>query len=405
MSRILLCLSVHRLHHPWQCDSGAVVNVTNLKDKNKDEIIVPYPQAGVWFISVKSQCFHIDPNKSEEIVVPCNSTLPVANLTVKLAPCIDGGCGKYGTCKLYMETDLLYSACNCYSGWRGYGCNDGSKAVSDGLERLAVYLLTLSNLGFIPGICLAIHRKFYVEALVYFYNMFFSTFYHACDSSGIYQLCIMPYNALSFADFFASLLSFWVTLMIMARIPHGVRSFLHMLSALFISLGEVYNRHGLVEQLLPIAGGVFIVIVSWGVESYRRKTVFPSKKRLLRFILPGLVLSSMGLIIVLAFQTESNYKYVHSTWHLLVSLSILFLLPPGRYKSDTSGSLSVQSGDITRQPFHERPDEYLANIHHADDIDVVAPREPASPPLTPSIGRERGLKLQSRQQSRQSLVL
>ena len=73
----------------------------------------------------------------------------------------------------------------------------------------------------------------------------------------------MPYDALSFADFFASLLSFWVTLLAMARIPTRVRSFFHMLGALLISLGEVYKRHGLLEQLLPIAGGVAIVGVTW----------------------------------------------------------------------------------------------------------------------------------------------
>lgn len=63
-------------------------------------------------------------------------------------------------------------------GWRGYGCNDGSRAQTASTEKVAVYLLTLSNLGFIPGIALAAYRRFYIEALVYTYNMFFSTVSH-----------------------------------------------------------------------------------------------------------------------------------------------------------------------------------------------------------------------------------
>ncbi len=38
----------------------------------------------------------------------------------------------------------------------------------------SLLFLTLSNIGFVLPILLAIYRKLYIEALVYFYNMFFS---------------------------------------------------------------------------------------------------------------------------------------------------------------------------------------------------------------------------------------
>jgi hypothetical protein len=60
------------------------------------------------------------------------------------------------------------------SGYRGYGCTDSSH--SDVSKYLpSVLLLTLSNLMFIPAIIMAIYYRLYIEALVYFFNMFFST--------------------------------------------------------------------------------------------------------------------------------------------------------------------------------------------------------------------------------------
>ncbi len=59
-------------------------------------------------------------------------------------------------------------------GYRGYGCTDDTYAYTS-KNLSSVLFLTLSNLMFLPAIVLAIYRHLYIEALVYFFNMFFST--------------------------------------------------------------------------------------------------------------------------------------------------------------------------------------------------------------------------------------
>ena len=60
------------------------------------------------------------------------------------------------------------------AGFRGYGCTDNRQSY---LWKFlpSVLFLTLSNLLFIPAIIMSIYYRLYLEALIYFFNMFFST--------------------------------------------------------------------------------------------------------------------------------------------------------------------------------------------------------------------------------------
>lgn len=61
------------------------------------------------------------------------------------------------------------------AGYAGWGCTDASHATSDFQLLLGTLLLTISNVLFAPAVVLALRRRFYTEALVYAFTMFFST--------------------------------------------------------------------------------------------------------------------------------------------------------------------------------------------------------------------------------------
>ncbi|CAG2218559.1 Transmembrane protein 8B,Post-GPI attachment to proteins factor 6 [Mytilus edulis] len=231
--------------------------------------------------------------------------------------------------------------------WRGYGCTDGSMAESDGTILSTMLLLTLSNAFFIPGIFLSIRRRMFVEGLVYVFTMFFSTFYHACDVNNVkYTWCMMDYGVLSFCDFYGSIMSFWVTLLAMSQLNDTVRSIFHMLGALCLAMGVEYNKHGLWVFVAPALTGVVIMSISWVVQCRKRKNCYPSKWRYLKFILPGILLAGTGLIIFAFLETDENYKYTHSAWHVVIALSIVFLLPSRKTSKDGQDYSLVQNHQV-----------------------------------------------------------
>ncbi|NWQ82103.1 TMM8A factor, partial [Columbina picui] len=140
---------------------------------------------------------------------PCTNVTAEVYLRAYLSPCIND-CGIYGQCKLLRTNNYLYAACECKAGWNGWGCTDNAEAFSYGFQLLSTLLLCLSNVMFVPPVAIAVRSHYLLEAAVYIFTMFFSTFYHACDQPGIVVFCIMDYDVLQFCDFLGSLMSVWV---------------------------------------------------------------------------------------------------------------------------------------------------------------------------------------------------
>ncbi|XP_045418788.1 transmembrane protein 8B isoform X1 [Lemur catta] len=221
---------------------------------------IPFPQTGTWFLALRSLC------GTGSRFVRCRNATAEVRLRTFLSPCVDD-CGPYGQCKLLRTHNYLYAACECKAGWRGWGCTDSADALSYGFQLLSTLLLCLSNLMFLPPVVLAIRSRYVLEAAVYTFTMFFSTFYHACDQPGIVVFCIMDYDVLQFCDFLGSLMSVWVTVIAMARLQPVVKQVLYLLGAMLLSMALQLDRHGLWNLLGPSLFALGILATAWYAAS------------------------------------------------------------------------------------------------------------------------------------------
>ena len=52
-------------------------------------------------------------------------------------------------------------------GYTGYACTDARGAQSKSAKRVEILLLVLSNIAFVPGVVLALYRRYFPEAAIY----------------------------------------------------------------------------------------------------------------------------------------------------------------------------------------------------------------------------------------------
>ncbi|XP_058465176.1 uncharacterized protein LOC131438855 [Malaya genurostris] len=255
----------------------------------------------------------------------CNGSVV---FTISSSPCVAGRCGQFGRCYHYMSGGFVFSTCLCLRNYRGWDCTEDSQVPSSASILLASLMLTLSNLLFLPSIFFAIKRGYYTESIIYFFAMFFSTFYHACDSGEEqFSFCLVKIGVLQFCDFYCGLLAIWVTLIAMSNVRSQFVSLLHMLGAILLAFGTELNKQSLWVFLAPALTGICLISVSWGLRCRKTRKCFPSRGYLAFFLPVGSVLVMVGLICYAFLQTKQNYHIVHSIWHMVMALSILCLLP------------------------------------------------------------------------------
>ncbi len=69
----------------------------------------------------------------------------------------------------------------------------------------------------------------------------------------------------------------------------------------------------------------------------RRHCYPPSWKRWVLFLLPGSICALIGVCLYIFAETEDNYYYTHSLWHILVASCVVFVLPPREKNREAMG--------------------------------------------------------------------
>ncbi|XP_061528654.1 protein myomaker isoform X1 [Phycodurus eques] len=187
-------------------------------------------------------------------------------------------------------------------------------------------LPTVSSVVFLPAASVAAKRGFHMEAMVYFFTMFFSAIYHACDGPGLAILCIMKYDILEYFSVYGTALSMWVTLIALGDFDEPQRSSVTMFGVLSIAVRIYQDRWGYGIYSGPIGSAVFIITVKWLQKMKELRAVYPDKRVYTQQVGPGCCFGALALMLRFYFE-EWDYAYVHSFYHLSLSVSFVLLLP------------------------------------------------------------------------------
>lgn len=303
-------------------------------------VYIPYPEPGTWFLTIKAFCLDDSctcaENCSSSVCKNCTCAKECSyqvETNVGSYACVNGQCNDHGRCMHYSSGGLVFSSCDCVVGYRGFDCADDTYVLDSGTVIKRLLLLSLSNVAFLGSLVLAVRRQYYTEAITYASVMFFSTFYHACDSGDeLHKLCIMRLSVLQFCDFYNALLSIWVTLVAMVSVGPRLTAFLQMAGAVVLAVGAELDRTALWVFLVPAVTGCILVGLSWARKCRAKGTYhYPARPYRLFYLPAGLSVVVVGLICYAFLQTHSNYYIVHSFWHVCVAVGVMLLLPKRQY--------------------------------------------------------------------------
>ncbi|NXF18866.1 MYMK protein, partial [Rhodinocichla rosea] len=198
-------------------------------------------------------------------------------------------------------------------------------------------LPTLSSLVFLPTISIAAKRRFHMEAMVYFFTMFFVAFYHVCDGPGLSVLCFMRYDILEYFSIYGTALSIWVSLMALAEFDEPKRSTFIMFGVLTIAVRIYHNRWGYGVYSGPIGTAVLVITVRWLQKMKEKKGLYPDKSVYTQQIGPGFCFGALALMLRFFFE-EWDYTYVHSFYHCALAMALVLLLPKENKKAGSAGT-------------------------------------------------------------------
>ncbi|CAG9862805.1 unnamed protein product [Phyllotreta striolata] len=354
-------------------ESQLILNATS----ENSTVLIPYPESGTWYATFKLFCSDCEPctcsnycqdiykqcvidcelncdlpwdcqscttNCSSQIIAteeckgcdcdgPCSKNTNASCSTSILFdigshPCIFGQCSRNGRCMFLVSDGVVFSTCVCMNKYRGWDCSDNSQATPYSMVVIEFLFLVLSNLLFLPSVYVAYKRKYYVEAVSYLSICFFSVFYHCCDAGeNLINMCIVNLSALQFGDFFCAILAIWVTLVAIADLPGLWTNICHMMGAIVLAFFTTINKTSLWVFVVPAITGVILIAASWTVKYRKIKQRFANRNYLFYRLPFGFTIVAVSLTCYAFLQTENNYWYLHSIWHMMMAVSLTLILP------------------------------------------------------------------------------
>ncbi|XP_050583175.1 transmembrane protein 8B-like isoform X4 [Bombus affinis] len=370
LNKVVLCVQRGRISNRTKdnviCENSEMSMILSSFDRHDGTLLIPYPQADTWFVSLAATCyFNGKP-------VDCDMKGIFVSLDIRTRECVFDGnhpCGHHGICQEVHRDILYYTTCTCFEGYKGWGCTDATSANPESSLLITTLILTLSNGFFIPAIYLAVKRGLYTEGLVYLATMLFSSLYHVCDQHVI-TYCVAKYEVLQYSDFFSSILAFWVTLVAMAEIPIRFVSLCHMFGVLIIAFGVESNKTSLTSILVPLGMGIMIPMGTYAYRCFHLRRL--KKPDRIPKLLAGLTLAVVGLLLFSLVETEANYQYVHSAWHMIIAISLIFLLPPSRLEQIGCSGTSSFSDDSELLDYKDIPGSPIFTVTSGQENLVIA---------------------------------
>ncbi|XP_012686061.1 protein myomaker [Clupea harengus] len=184
----------------------------------------------------------------------------------------------------------------------------------------------ISSLVYFPLISIATKRGFHMEAMVYFFTMFFTVILHACDGPGLSIICFMKYEILEYFTIYGTAISMWVTLLALGDFDEPKRSTLNMFGVLTTAVRIYQDRLGYGVYSGPIGTAVLLITVKWLQQMKEKRCLYPEKSVYTQQVGPGCCFGALALMLRFYFE-EWEYAYVHSFYHLSLVVSFVLLLP------------------------------------------------------------------------------
>ncbi|XP_020911963.1 transmembrane protein 8B [Exaiptasia diaphana] len=205
--------------------------------------------------------------------------------------------------------------------------------------------------------------RLFPEMVVYMFLTIMSTMFHLCKTQ---IACVMDISFLQLCDFYAIILSIWVTLVAMASLSNAsYTATLNMIAVLVLFVCVVKARESILPFVLTLSIGLLLAVVYHLTMWCRGKpsTSF-SKKRWALFILPASILVTLCFLIFALFETTDQYKYVHSVGHVFLGIGIALLLPNHRHRISHYDVSRQLSDEARAQSVNSRSPLLVGRVRH-----------------------------------------